>query len=91
MGNLVDLFAVYCYFGIFSIGSFWNPALPVWTQSRSARADAHHPFHAPFVSGRSRSRISWTPVTRELAAYLLCLSVLLILIAGWVSRKEVAK
>ena len=23
MGNLVDLFAVYCYFGTFSIGSFW--------------------------------------------------------------------
>src|SRR5215213_4503152 len=23
LGNLVDLFALYCYFGIFSIGSFW--------------------------------------------------------------------
>ena len=46
MGNLVDLFAVYCYFGVFSIGSFWYPPLPIWAQSRPARADAHHAVHA---------------------------------------------
>ena len=29
MSNVVDLFAVYSYFGTFSIGSFWYRLLPV--------------------------------------------------------------
>ena len=66
------------------------PALPVWAQSRSARADAHQAVHAAAASARNKSRISASPVIPKLGAYLLCLSVLLIVLAGWFSRKEKA-
>ena len=41
MSNVVDLFAVYSYFGIVLDRLVLVPALPIRSQSRSARADAH--------------------------------------------------
>jgi len=78
MSNVVDLFAVYSYFGVFSIGSFWY-RLYIYGHN----LDPHAPVHIkPF-----------TPNFREYSfpqagAYLLCASVLLIVLAGWFSRKE---
>ena len=50
MSNVVDLFAVYCYFGIFSIGSFWyrlyqyghnlDPQAPVKIKAASRRSSS---------------------------------------------------
>ena len=88
MGNLVDLFVVYCYFGIFSIGSFWYRLYTIWAQSRSARADAHQAVHAAADRRGSKSQISASHSYPQLGAYLLCFSVLLIVLAGWFSRKE---
>ena len=45
MGNVVDLFAVYCYFGIFSIGSFWYRLYQY-----GHNLDPHAPMHIkPFT------------------------------------------
>ena len=45
MGNLVDLFVVYCYFGIFSIGSFWYRLYQY-----GHNLDPHAPMHIkPFT------------------------------------------
>jgi copper chaperone NosL len=87
MGNVVDLFVVYCYFGIFSIGSFWYR---LYTYGHNL--DPHAPMHiAPFtplligVKQIANFREHSFP---QAGAYLLCLSVLLIVLAGWFSRKE---
>ena len=45
----------------------------------------------PCSSETNKSRISASPATRMLGAYLLTFSVLLIVVAGWVSRKETAR
>ena len=87
MGNLVDLFALYSYFGIFSIGSFWyrlydyghnlDPTAPMKIQ----------PF-TPLLIGVKQIANFRESSYPMLGAYLLTFSVLLIVIAGWVSRKE---
>ena len=46
MSNVVDLFALYSYFGTFSIALVLVSALPIRSQSRSPRADAHQAVHA---------------------------------------------
>ncbi|MGZ5023068.1 MAG: hypothetical protein ACXWAX_10815 [Chthoniobacterales bacterium] len=87
MGNLVDLFVVYCYFGVFSIGSFWYR---LYTYGHNL--DPHAPMHikpfTPLLLGTKQIanfRESSYPMA---GAYLLCVSVLLIVLAGWFSRKE---
>ncbi|MGZ5006041.1 MAG: hypothetical protein ACXV8H_11000, partial [Chthoniobacterales bacterium] len=86
-GNLVDLFVVYCYFGVFSIGSFWYR---LYTYGHNL--DPHAPMHikpfTPLLLGTKQIanfRESSYPMA---GAYLLCVSVLLIVLAGWFSRKE---
>jgi copper chaperone NosL len=87
MGNLVDLFVVYCYFGIFSIGSFWYR---LYTYGHNL--DPHAPMHitpfTPLLLGTKQIANFRESSYPELGAYLLCLSVLLIVLAGWFSRKE---
>lgn len=87
MGNLVDLFAVYCYFGIFSIGSFWYR---LYTYGHNL--DPHAPVHikpfTPLLIGVKQIANFREHSYPQLGAILLCASVLMIVIAGWVSRKE---
>ncbi len=89
MGNLVDLFAVYCYFGIFSIGSFWYRLYQY-----GHNLDPHAPMtitpFTPLLLGTKQIANFRESSYPELGAILLCVSVLLIVIAGWVSRKEKA-
>jgi copper chaperone NosL len=87
MANVVDLFALYCYFGIFSIGSFWYR---LYTYGHNL--DPHAPVRIkPFtplligVKQIANFREASFPMA---GAYLLCVSVLLIVLAGWFSRKE---
>jgi copper chaperone NosL len=86
---MVDLFAVYVYFGVFSIGSFWYRLYQYGHE-----LDPHAPMRIkPFtplligVKQIANFRESSFPQT---GAYLLCGSVLLIVLAGWWSRKEKA-
>ncbi len=87
MGNLVDLFAVYCYFGTFSIGSFWYRLYQY-----GHNLDPHAPMtitpFTPLLIGVKQIANFREYSFPQLGAYLLTFSVLLIVIAGWLSRKE---
>ena len=89
MSNVIDLFAVYSYFGLFSIGSFWYRLYQY-----GHNLDPHAPVHIqPFTP--NLIGVKQIANFREfsfpgLGAYLLCVSVLLIVLAGWFSRKEQA-
>ena len=87
MSNAVDLFAVYSYFGTFSIGSFWYRLYQY-----GHNLDPHAPMHIkPFtprligVEQIANFREASYPMV---GAYLLCVSVLLIVLAVWFSRNE---
>jgi hypothetical protein len=87
MGNVVDLFAVYCYFGIFSIGSFWYRLYQY-----GHNLDPHAPMHikpfTPLLIGVKQIANFREYSFPQAGAYLLCFSVLLIVLAGWFSRNE---
>lgn len=87
MINLIDLFALYCYFGIFSIGSFWFRLYQY-----GHKLDPHAPVHikpfTPYLIGVKQIANFREASYPLLGAYLLTFSVLLIVVAGWVSRKE---
>lgn len=89
MGNLVDLFVVYCYFGIFSIGSFWY-RLYTYGHNLDPRAPMHIEPFTPLLLGTKQIANFRESSYPQLGAYLLCFSVLLIVLAGWFSRKEQA-
>jgi len=87
MSNVVDLFALYSYFGTFSIASFWYRLYEY-----GHKLDPHAPVHiAPFTPkliGMKQIANFREFSYPEMGAYLLCVSVLLIVLAGWFSRKE---
>jgi hypothetical protein len=90
MSNVVDLFAVYSYFGTFSIGSFWYRLYQYGHE-----LDPHAPMHikpfTPLLIG-VKQIANFREHSFPLAgAYLLVLSVALIVLAGWFSRKETTK
>ena len=87
MSNVVDLFAVYSYFGVFSIGSFWYRLYQY-----GHNLDPHAPMHikpfTPRLIGVEQIANFREHSFPQAGAYLLCVSVLLIVLAGWFSRKE---
>lgn len=90
MSNVVDLFAVYSYFGTFSIGSFWYRLYQYGHD-----LDPHAPMHikpfTPLLIG-VKQIANFREHSFPLAgAYLLVLSVAFIVLAGWFSRKEVTR
>ena len=87
MGNLVDLFAIYCYFGVFSIGSFWYRLYEYGHELDPTAPMRIKPF-TPLLIGTKQIANFRESSYPMLGAYLLTFSVLLIVIAGWVSRKE---
>ena len=87
MANVVDLSALYGYFGVFSIGAFWY-RLYTYGHNLDPRAPVHiQPFTPLLIGGKQIANFHETSYP-ELGAYFLCLSVLLIILAGWFSRKE---
>jgi len=87
MSNVVDLFAVYSYFGLFSIGSFWF-RLYQYGHSLDPHAPVHIKPFTPMLIGVKQIANFREYSFPQAGAYLLCLSVLLIVLAGWFSRKE---
>jgi hypothetical protein len=87
MSNVVDLFALYSYFGTFSILSFWYR---LYTYGHNL--DPHAPVHikpfTPNLIGVKQIANFHEFSFPQAGAYLLCVSVLLIVLAGWFSRKE---
>ena len=90
MSNVVDLFAVFSYFGPFSIGSFCTAFTPTATVSIRTPRCTSQPF-TPLLLGTKQIANFRESSYPELGAYLLCVSVLLIMLAGWFSRKEVPR
>jgi len=90
MGNVVDLFIIYCYFGLFSIGSFWY-RLYQYGHNLDPRAPMHIKPFTPLLLGSKQIANFRESSYPELGAYLLCVSVLLIVLAGWFSRKETTR
>jgi hypothetical protein len=89
MSNVVDLFAVYVYFGVFSIGSFWYRLYQYGHELDPMAPMRIKPF-TPLLFGTKQIANFRESSYPELGAYLLTLSVLLIILAGWFSRKEKA-
>ena len=89
MSNVVDLFALYTYFGVFSIGSFWY-RLYQYGHNLDPRAPVHIKPFTPLLIGVKQIANFREYSYPQTGAYLLCVSVLLIVIAGWWSRKEKA-
>lgn len=87
MSNVVDLFALYCYFGVFSIGSFWY-RLYQYGHNLDPRAPVHIKPFTPLLIGVKQIANFREYSFPQAGAYLLCVSVLLIVLAGWWSRKE---
>lgn len=87
MGNVVDLLAVYSYFGVFSIGSFWYR---LYTYGHNL--DPHAPMRikpfTPLLIGVKKIANFTEYSYPQAGAILLCFSVLLIALAGWFSRNE---
>ena len=76
MSNVVDLFAVYCYFGVFSIGSFWYRLYTYGHNLDPHAPDAHQAVHAAAdrrEADREFPRIQF-PGTRRLSALSLGLA-----------------
>jgi copper chaperone NosL len=87
MSNVVDLFAVYSYFGTFSIGSFWY-RLYEYGHNLEPHAPVHIQPFTPLLIGVKQIANFREYSFPQAGAYLLCVSVALILLAGWSSRKE---
>jgi len=87
MGNVVDLFAIYSYFGLFSIGSFWY-RLYTYGHQLDPRAPMKIEPFTPLLIGVKQIANFREYSFPQLGAYLLTFSVLLIVLAGWHSRKE---
>ena len=89
MSNVVDLFALYSYFGLFSIGSFWY-RLYEYGHNLDPHAPVHIQPFTPKLIGMKQIANFREFSYPQAGAYLLCASVLLIILAGWFSRKETA-
>jgi len=87
MANVVDLFAIYTYFGLFSIGSFWYRLYEYGHKLDPTAPMKIEPF-TPLLIGVKQIANFRESSFPQAGAYLLCFSVLLIVIAGWVSRNE---
>ena len=86
MSNVVDLFALYTYFGVFSIGSFWY-RLYQYGHNLDPHAPVQIKPFTPLLIGVKANRELPRGSYPMAGAYLLCLSVLLIVLAGWFSKK----
>lgn len=89
IANVVDLVSIYAYFGAFSIGSFWY-RLYQYGHNLDPRAPMKVEPFTPVLIGVKQIANFHVSSFPLLGAYLLLLSVLLIVVAGWVSRKETA-
>jgi len=87
MSNVIDLFAIYTYFGLFSIGSFWY-RLYQYGHNLDPHAPVHIQPFTPYLVGVKQIANFREFSFPGLGAYLLSVSVLLIVLAGWFSRKE---
>src|SRR4051812_30269872 len=87
MSNVLDLFALFTYFGLFSIASFWY-RLYQYGHNLDPQAPVKIKPFTPLLIGAKQIANFREYSFPQLGAYLLCLAVFCILLAGWFSRKE---
>lgn len=87
MSQLVDLFVLFLYFGLFSMGSFYYRLYSYGHELDPTAPVTIEPFR-PVMFGENQiaNFTQWS--YPQSGAYLLGLFVLLLLAAGWFSRKE---
>lgn len=89
MANVVDVFTLFSYFGVFSIGSFYYRLYVYGHQLDPMAPMKIEPF-TPLLIGSKQIANFMQHSYPEAAAYLQIGAVLCVVLAGWISRKEVA-
>ena len=87
MGNLVDLLALFSYFGLFSLGAFYYRLYSYGHNLDPTAPMTIEPF-TPELFGKNQiaNFTQWS--YPQMGSYLLILYLVAILAAGWFSRKE---
>ncbi len=87
MGNLVDLFALFSYFGLFSLGAFYYRLYSYGHNLDPNAPMTIEPF-TPELFGKNEiaNFTQWS--YPQMGSYLLIVFVVAILAAAWFSRKE---
>lgn len=89
MANVVDVFTIFSYFGVFSIGAFYYRLYTYGHQLDPTAPMKIKPF-TPLLIG-TKNIANFTQYSYpQAAAYLLIVAVLLVALAGWFSRNEAA-
>lgn len=89
MGNVVDVFALFSYFGVFSIGAFYYRLHTYGHDLDPTAPMTIEPF-TPLLIGSKQIANFTQHSYPQAAAYLLFLAVFFVILAGWFSRKEEA-
>lgn len=87
MGHLVDLLALFCYFGLFSMGSFYYRLYSYGHHLDPTAPMTITPF-TPVMLGKQQiaNFTQWS--YPQWGSYLMIAFVVVALLAGWLSRKE---
>lgn len=89
MANVIDVFTLFSYFGVFSIGAFYYRLYVYGHQLDPKAAMKIEPF-TPLLIGTKKIANFTQHSYPEPAAYLLIVAVSLVFLAGWFSRHETA-
>lgn len=89
MSNVVDVFTLFSYFGVFSIGAFYYRLYVYGHQLDPMAPMKIEPF-TPLLIGSKQIANFTQHSYPEAAAYLQIMAVLFVILAGWFSRNEVA-
>lgn len=89
MAQLVDLFVLFLYFGLFSMGSFYYRLYSYGHELDPMAPMTIEPF-TPVIFGENQIANFTQYSYPQAGAYLLAVFAILALLAGWFSRKEEA-
>ncbi|MBU3666607.1 MAG: hypothetical protein FGM15_12140 [Chthoniobacterales bacterium] len=87
MANVVDVFTLFSYFGVFSIGAFYY-RLYIYGHQLDPEAPMKIKPFTPLLIGTKQIANFTEHSYPQFAAYLLIAAVSLVFLAGWFSRNE---
>lgn len=89
MGNVVDIFCLFSYFGVFSIGSFYYRLYTYGHDLDPMAPMTIEPFTPLLIGSRQIANFTQHSYPQP-AAWFLFLAVFLVMLSGWFSRNESA-
>ena len=89
MSNVVDVFTLFSYFGVFSIGAFYYRLYVYGHQLNPMAPMKIEPF-TPLLIGSKQIANFVQHSYPQAAAYLQIMAVVFVMLAGWFSRNEAA-